>query len=114
MSQKKKKKKVLISETRALVLDSDRSTKNSGSFASEVGDLDGVTSFLRVSVSSFVKHESLQPPHRAMWALNIGVTKKFIWAFLYHLMEKPEQTFWPSQYYSAFDVACVHMKAPKW
>ena len=66
MSQKKKKKKVLISETRALVLDSDRSTKNSGSFASEVGDLDGVTSFLRVSVSSFVKHESLQPPHRAM------------------------------------------------
>ena len=48
------------------MLDSDKSTENSGSVASEVGDLDGVTSFLRVSVSSFVKCESLQPPHRAM------------------------------------------------
>ena len=26
-----------------------------------------------------------------------GLTKKFIWIFPYHLMQKPEWTFWPTQ-----------------
>ena len=34
----------------------------------------------------------LQPYH-----LHIQLAKKFIRVFLYHLMVKPEQTFWPTQ-----------------
>ena len=28
----------------------------------------------------------------------IGLAKKFIWVFLYHLTENPELTSWPTQY----------------
>ena len=30
--------------------------------------------------------------------LFIGLAKKFIWVFLYNIMEKPEWTFGPTQY----------------
>ena len=29
----------------------------------------------------------------------LRLAKKFIWVFLYHHMEKPQRTFWPTQYY---------------
>ena len=32
--------------------------------------------------------------------LSIALIKKFIWAFLLNVMEKPKQTFWPTQYCS--------------
>ena len=41
-----------------------------------------------------------------LWSINlrqsrkeyIVLTKRFVWVFPYHLMEKPKQTFWPTQY----------------
>ena len=30
--------------------------------------------------------------------INIGLAKKFIWVFLWDGMEKPEWTFWSTQY----------------
>ena len=30
--------------------------------------------------------------------LSMGLAKKLVQVFLHHLMEKPEQAFWPTQY----------------
>ena len=32
-------------------------------------------------------------------AITIELTKKFVWVFLQDVMEKPKQTFWPTQYF---------------
>ena len=40
-----------------------------------------------------------QYPPCGIYSINIGLAKKFIWVFLYHLTDdKPEWTFWPNQY----------------
>ena len=33
---------------------------------------------------------------------SIGLIKKYVQVFLHHLLEKPEQTFWPTQYTELF------------
>ena len=45
----------------------------------------------------FTRLSSLHLNHYQV--LSVGLTKKFAWAFLLNVTEKPKQTFWPTQYY---------------
>ena len=36
-----------------------------------------------------------------------GLTNKFVQVFLYYLMEKPEQAFWPIQYFLDFEFGVI-------
>ena len=38
----------------------------------------------------------------------IGLAKKFSWVFLLHLIEKPKQTYWQTQYFESKETHCCN------
>ena len=50
-----------------------------------------------VSPASAGRLSTTAPPGEAL-STYIALAKKFVRVFPYHLMEKPERTFWPTQY----------------
>ena len=46
---------------------------------------------------TFASHHFSHPPHHVPFYRVIGLAKKFIWVFLWHLTEKLKQPIWPVQ-----------------
>jgi len=46
---------------------------------------------------TFASHHFSHPPHHVPFCRVIGLAKKFIWVFLWHLTEKLKQPIWPVQ-----------------
>ena len=46
--------------------------------------------------------------------LSVRLTKKFTWAFLLNVTEKPKQTFWPTQYFSFIIPVILSLTLENW